>query len=291
MCALLRRLWNLRGELSKREIDQAAEAVLDEQRVLLGALWDDCAVELREDLATLASTEVSRADLSEHRLRDVQERGFGRMAGTRLRGACRLMQRYAEQQAPAIANLKRLFGSSSGFETNIRPALEMRLEQVATPRTDRLLRDFVGRAVRDLDENPELAVNVVRGIATRALALVWEAELPLDQTLPSDWINEWKYAGVKFADDQGKLPRGYGAQCNILRLATGTEKVRRQSRYVTKTTYLLIDHLQSVGDFGQHRPDFPETRVTVGFAASVVLAAIALVESLTADLSSADLPR
>lgn len=86
-------MWNLRGELSKREIDQAAEAVLDEQRVLLGARWDDCAVELREDLATLASAEVSRADLSEHRLRDVQERGFGRMAGTRLRGACRLMQR------------------------------------------------------------------------------------------------------------------------------------------------------------------------------------------------------
>ena len=26
--------------------------------MLLGALWDDCAVELREDLATLASAEV-----------------------------------------------------------------------------------------------------------------------------------------------------------------------------------------------------------------------------------------
>ena len=60
--------------------------------------------------------------------------------------------------------------------------------------------------------------------------------------------------------------------------------MRRQSRYVTKTC-LLIDDLQSVGDSGQHRPDFPETKVTVGFAASIVLAAITLVESLTADLS------
>ena len=202
------------------------------------------------------------------------------------------MQRYAEQQEAAIANLKRLFGSSAGFETNIRSVLEMRLEQVATPRTDRLLRDFVNRAVRDLDESPELAVNVVRGIATRALALVWEAELPPDQTLPSDWLHAWKYAGLKnIPDDRDKLPRGYGAQCNVLRLVTGTEKVRRQSTYVTKTTYLLIDHLQSVGDFGQHRVDFPEAEVTVGFSASIVLAAIALVESLTADLSSADLPR
>lgn len=189
VCALLGRVWNVRdgtSTLSKPDVDQAAEAVLDEQRDLLGALWDDCDVELRADLAKLASAEVSRADLSERRLRGVVDRGYGRMAGTRLRGACRLMQRYAEQQEPAIENLKRLFGSSSGFETNIRSALEMRLEQVVTPRTDRLLRDFVNRAVRDLDENPELAVNVVRGIATRALALVWEAELPPDQTLPSD---------------------------------------------------------------------------------------------------------
>ena len=294
VCALLRRLWNVGSEtsrLSKQDIDQAAGAVLDEQRELLGALWDDCDVELRADLATLAAADVSRADLSEHRLRAVQERGFGRMAGTRLRSACRLMRRYATQQAPAIANLKRLFGSSSGFETNIRSALEMRLEQVATPRTDRHLRDFVSRAVRDLDDNPELAVNGVRGIATCALALIWKAELPPDQTLPSDWLREWKQGGANFPDDGGKLPRKYGAQCNILRLLTGTGRVRRQSRYVTKTTYLLIDHLQSVGDFGQHRNDFPETEVTVGFAASIVLAAIALVESLTADLSSPDPPR
>ena len=289
VCALLGRLWSVRGQtssLSKREIDQAADAVLDEQRVLLGALWDDCDVELREDLTTLAGTGVSRADLSEGRLRAVADRGYGRMAGTRLRSACRLMQRYADQQAPAIANLKRLFGSSAGFDTNIRSVLEMRLEQVAAPRTDRHLRDFVNRAISDLDHNPELAVNGVRGIATRALELVWDAELPPDQTLPSDWLDDWKHAGVKNVPaDRGKLPRGYGAQCNILRLVTGTDKARRQSRYVTKTTCLLIDHLQSVGDFGQHRPDFRETKVTVGFAASIVLAAITLVESLTADLS------
>ena len=89
---------------------------------------------------------------------------------------------------------------------------------------------------------------------------------------------------MNFHDDRGKLPRGYGPQCNILRLATGTDRVQRKSRYVTRTTYLLIDHLQSVGDFGQHRGDFPEAQVTIGFAAAVVLTAIALVESLTADL-------
>ena len=286
-CALLRRLWNVRGEtprLSKRDVDQAAEGLLDEQRELLGTLWDDCDTELREDLAALAGADVSRADLPEQRIKMVQERGFGRMAGTRLRNSCQLMQRYATQQAPAIANLKRLFGSSSGFETNIRSALEMRLDQVATPRTDKLLRDFVSRAVRDLDDDPELAIYGVRGIAKRALTLIWKAELPPDQTLPSEWIKEWNRVGVNFTDDRGKLPRRSGQQCSILRLVTGTAQVQRLSKYVTKTTYLLIDHLQSVGDFGQHRSDFPEAHVTVGFAAAVVLTAIALVESLTTNL-------
>ena len=54
------------------------------------------------------------------------------------------------------------------------------------------------------------------------------------------------------------------------RCSTSSEK----PRYVTKTTYRLINHLKSVGDFGQHLNKFPESKVTVGFAASVVLAAI-----------------
>ena len=287
VCALLRRLWDSAAHstrISKQDIDRAAEALLRDELDLFGALWDDCDIELRADLATLADADMPRADLSDRRLRAIQDRGFGSVTGKRLRSACRLMQRYARAQAPAIADLKRLLGSAAGFETHIRSVLEMRLRQVAVPQTDTHLLDFVTRAVSDLDRNPELAVNGVRGIATRALALIWEAELPPDRTLPSDWIDEWKHAGVNFHDDGGKLPRGYGPQCNVLRLATGTDRVQRKSRYVTKTTYLLIDHLQSVGDFGQHRGDFPETHVTVGFAASIVLAAIALIESLTADL-------
>jgi len=299
--ALLRRLWDGFAPstgISQQDIDRAAEALLDEEPDLFGALWDDCDFDLRADLATLADANTPRADLSNRRLRNVEDRGFGSVTGKRLRSTCRLMQRYARTQAPAIADLKRLLGSAAGFETHIRSVLEMRLQQVAAPGTDRHLLDFVTRAVSDLHgriapgaepqsastAGCELAINSVRGIATRALALIWEAELPPDRTPPSDWIDEWKHAGERFRDDRGKLPRGYGPQCSILRLATGTDRVQRKSRYVTKTTYLLIDHLQSVGDFGQHRSDFPEAHVTVGFAASIVLTAIALVESLTTDL-------
>ena len=103
--------------------------------------------------------------------------------------------------------------------------------------------------------------------------------------LPPEWLDEWRHAGVKsLPEDGGKLPCGSGLQCGVLRLITGTDRVRRQSRYVTKTTSLLVDHLQSVGSFGQHRENFPETNVSIGFAAASILSAISLVESLTADL-------
>ena len=52
----------------------------------------------------------------------------------------------------------------------------------------------------------------------------------------------------------------------------------------TKPTALLLDSLQSIGDFGQHRDDFRESTVTKGFAACVILCAIELVESLAWDL-------
>ena len=100
--------------------------------------------------------------------------------------------------------------------------------------------------------------------------------------LTCEWREEWER---DYADDGGRLPRSPGAQCNILRLATGTERTSRRVRYITKTTYLLLDHLQSVGNFGQHPDDSP---ITVGFSASVVFAAISLLECLTHDLAAAE---
>ena len=287
VCALLQKLWEThRGaDLSKREADQAAETVLEERRGLLEALWDDCDIELRADLGTLAAASIPLVDLSDGRRRALEIRGFGRASKKRLGGSCRLMQRYAREQAPALADLTRLFGTDAGFEAHIRSLLELRLAQVTGPETDRSLRESVSNAIRHIEPRPEHALTWVRSIASRALALIWEAELPADRMLPSEWLDEWRHAGVRnLPEDRGKLPRSSGAQCRLLRLITGSDRTPRQSRYVTKPTCLLVDHLQSVGDFGQHSEGFPETDISIGFAASSVLSAISLVESLTADL-------
>ena len=288
VCALLQKLWEqyrATPRLSKPEIDRAAGAVLGERREPLAELWDDCDVELRADLGALAAADIPVGDLSDGRRRALESRGFGRISKNRLRSSCRMMQHYAEERAPALADLTRLFGSSPDFEAHIRSLLELRLAQVARPSVDRDLRESVRNAVRDIEPDPKHALVWIRSIADRALALIWDAELPRSRTLPPKWLDEWRHAGVKsLPEDGGKLPYGSGLQCGVLRLITGTDRVRRQSRYVTKTTSLLVDHLQSVGSFGQHRENFPETNVSIGFAAASVLAAISLVENLTADL-------
>lgn len=278
----------VRSAITKSEVDQGAQVMLEERRQLLGELWEDCSEEIRGDLAILAEKEVEGIhgnELPDRRRRTLEARGFARALGNRVRPSCRLMTRFAAQQASAVQDLRRLFGTTEGFQANVRSLLELRLAQVTSAALDKNLRGYVENAIRDLEPNPELALKWVRSIATRAFALIWEVELGQGFGLPQGWLTEWKHANVNWSDDRGSIPKGYGAQCNILRLATGTEKVRRLTRYVTKPTCLLLDHLQSVGDFGQHREDFPESTVTTGAAAAVVLAAIELIESLTRDLT------
>lgn len=286
VCAMLRTLWEKhRGaSLSKPEIDQAAATVLDRRWDLLAALWDDCNVDLQADLGALADAGIRLSEMSDERCRTLVRRGFGRLSGKRIRGSCRLIQKYAEGQAPALADLTRLFGTASSFETHVGSLLELRLKQISGGRVDGLLHEFVSRAVREI-RKPELAINGIRGIVNRALGLIWKKELPSGNTLPADWIEEWKYRGViNPPEDQGRLPRDRGKQCRVLRLITGSHGVPRQSRYVTKATSLLVDHLNSVGNFGQHREEYAETEVSVSFAVTIVLAAISLVDCLTVDL-------
>ena len=289
--ALLQKLWeDHRGKrCSKPEIDQAVVTVLAGRRQLLDALWEDCDDELRSDLDAMSRGDVPLAELADRRRRTLLDRGFGRESRNRMRGSCRLMQRHAQDQAPAVADLKRLLGTAAGFGANVQSLLKLRLDQVSEGTVDEDLCELISLAIRDLAPVPERALIWVRNIAERALQVVWEAEqLPRDRTLPTEWTAGWDSDDVHYPRDQGNRPLASGQQCNVLRLATGTDRTTRRTRYLTKPTFLLLDHLQSVGNFGQHRADAPE--VTVGFAAAVLSSAISLVECLARDLGGATLP-
>ena len=200
-CALLQELWEThhgRAQLSKPEIDDAAETILNGPRESLSALWDDCDDELRADLGTLATADIPLVDLSDAQRRAIESRRFGSPSRNRLRGSCRLMQRYARRQAPAAADLKRLFGTASGFETHVKAMLELRLDQITRQNVDGLLHDHVSRVVRDMDK-AEIALDGIRRLARRALTLIWDAELPQDKTLPPKWVEHWESAQVVYA--------------------------------------------------------------------------------------------
>ena len=258
--------------LSKPEVDRAAHAIAEERRGLLEALWDNCPIELQSDLAALADGDLPLSEIPDRRRRDLELLGFGRSSRNRLRSSCRLMARFARQQAGEVENLRRLFGDTERFESKIRGLLELRLAQVRG--ADPELRGYVERAIRDLHPDPAHSVVWMRSIAERVLNIIWNAEFPPDRFLP----DVWKFLGVKY----DRVPRRRGQQCNLLRLITGTEDHAPVSQFVTKPTYLLVDHLQSVGDFGQHKEN---DTVSVSVAAAFCLSAIGLCESLSRDLA------
>ena len=228
------------------------------------------------DLSALAEGDVPLSEVANERCRDLELRGFARRSGKKVRSSCRLMCRYAQQQAGGVADLRRLFGDSERFGSNIRSLLELRLAQVRGADPDLL--GYVKRAIRDLEPEPAFSIVWARSIAERALDLIWEAELPSDKSMPEPW----KFAGVQF-DARGQFPGRRGPQCGILRSITGTEKQGSVSKFVTKPTYLLVDHIQSVGDFGQHKQ---EATVSISMAAAFCLSAIGLCESLVHDLAA-----
>lgn len=274
----------------KGRMEDTARELLDQGRHLLEALWDECGGELRADLAAVAAEEsdgVPVSHVADGRRRVLEARGFARLAGGRLRPACRLMARYARQQGPAIADLNRLFARAEDYEGRVRGLLELRLKQVSSHRIPPELRQYVENAVEDLEPNPELALKWLRSIASRALRLVWEAELDKELRIPAAWLEVWQQAGERLAwlEPGNRLPRREGLQCAALRLAAGNERCRPVTRFASKPTVLLLDALQSVGDFGQHREEYPESGVTRGFAAAMVLTAIELMDSLARDLA------
>ena len=189
---------------------------------------------LQSDLATLAEREVMLSEVPDRRRRALELRGFARSSRNKLRSSCRLMARYAQQQARGVANLRRLFGNVERFTSNIRSLLELRHAQISE--ADPALIGYVERAIRDLQPEPANSVIWARSIAERALDLIWDAELGSDRSLPE----AWDLAGATF-DERGQFPRKRGQQCRILRVITGTENHAPVSKFVTKPTYLLVE--------------------------------------------------
>lgn len=280
--------------ISKAEVDTIAEDMVVSPPAHLEQLWDDCGFELRGDVASLAEMEsegILLSEFSTQRQRAITARGYGVVSSNRMRSGCRLMTRYAGQQGPAIADVKRLFGKEADYGANIGGLLELRVAHLETRGADSQLLTYLKHSIRDIGVAPEISLVTTRSLVQRAIQLIWDAELPGTNTLPEEWTNEWKYGGAnpRWLDDRRRMPSGDGQQMHALDLLTGKKVgqsfIQRKARFLTKSTFLLLDSLQSMGDFGQHLKDYPECPPTTGLAVAMIISAIEFVDALTRDLN------
>jgi len=283
LAAIAARLWEacpVDSQVTKSDVDRVAGQLAEEQSSITEGLWQDCPADIQGDLVELADRDIPLSEIPESRRRAMEERGLAAASGNQLWFSCRLMQHHARKRGQGVANMRRLFGSPERYDENIRALLELRFAQIKGG--DAEVAGYIEKAIRDLKPDPCHSIVWTRNIAERALKMIWAAELP-DGSIPMAWIDQWKAAGEGRWLQDANVPRQSGPQCGLLRLMTGTQNSRPVARYVTKATAILLDHIQSVGDFGQH----PECSISLQFAASVCLAEIAMLESLTENLGMA----
>jgi NACHT domain len=262
--------------VTKAEVDRAAIGVTEEYDEVLADLWDECPVELQVIVSELLNGERPTSQFQAAASKELVNRGLVRAASNHLKIGSRLVADYARPLSSEVSDLNRLFGDPVRYPRNYRRFLELRLGQISG--CDGVLVSLVSRAVMNLDQ-PEAALVFARNIADHALDLIWNVEIP-SRSIPARWLERFKFVGERFPED-GRVPQRRGAQCWLLRLITGTEKVERLASRVTKPTSILVDHIQSIGDFGQHR----EGVIPWNFAASFCFSAVELCELLARDFA------
>jgi hypothetical protein len=266
------------GDADRVDVEAAAAFILENARDLVHDLFSDSAftLEMKQTLAELANRPLLASHVSERITKDLVLRGFVGVSGGRLGFASRIIERYVKSEFGELEVLRQHFGQESDFLENARTVLQLRLTQ--STYGDQTLKVAVERAIREL---PDLEGTLIqmRRVADRALDLIWEAELSDGRTFPNDWVVDWNDKR-EFCPYDGRVPSERGLQARTLEVMTGTGKVMRKSRFITKPTAMLVSYLHSVGDFGQHQ----QLPIRPGAVIASCWAAVELYHSLAADL-------
>ena len=259
-----------------------AQSILSGDFNLPKYLWDECSVEVRGDLHDLASNTSGSGSIPSERLEFLRNRGFiGNSRRPKL--TCRLIEKMALKHGGQAVEIKRMFSTEQLYSQNVQRILELRLSQVSGG--DRELRRRVERVIRELGFNATDAIASVRMVACRALDAIWEAELEKNE-VPQAWKEAWKFAeglGAYALQTYSRFPRGdAGRQCGLLCDIVGGRdgKLPVLAKYVTRPTYVLVEHIKRAGDDGQHIRSTP----SLTYAAAICIACIKMYVQLTKEL-------
>ena len=272
-------------ELSKELVDKCGQDLHSAEQDAISEIWEDCSEEQRALVSRVSRRQLAEGESPSPALvASLVQRGFIRTEGRRLSIASRALGNFVAQGAGERSNiLAALFGTHEGFATNAKGLLQLRFASLQPGDHD--LFTYLRNAIENLDD-PKVLIRMIRALVERSFEMIWERTIP-DRKIPAAWSAEWKEPDrdgnyVK-NPPEGAVPGRLGRQCQLLGLMTDARRTRRTS--VRRSTYVLIDGLQTVGDFGQH----PEGEVVAhGFGMSVCLSALQVVEQLTTDLRPAE---
>jgi len=272
------RLWNSVAEgqaVSAAFINETCEKALRDGEDYWQDVWNDCSQEDKSLLSDVAQQgEVAEDSSNRKRAASLAQRGLLAINNHCIQLASRLLRKFIEQAGPSSDELRRLFGTPEEFRRNVKPLAELRFAQV--PSGDQLLADYVAVTVANLDK-AHIVSNQVRGFVMRALDMIWASELPAG-TIPVDWTYKWQDGSM--TPPAGALPADLPHQLQLLNFMTGDRKAAPTR--VRRPTYLMLNSLKGIGDFGVHQAK----TLGVGFGIVIALFLIEAFEYLTIDLAS-----
>jgi hypothetical protein len=122
-----------------------------------------------------------------------------------------------------------------------------------------------------------------RNITDIALNLIWSKELTPTRQVPQEWISLWRRQDQWIPNENNlpNIPSSSSGQCKLLIIMTGTIDTGRVTRFISKPTALLVEHIKAIGDFGQHTEG---QKVSLETAVAFCLSAIELCERLAHEL-------
>jgi hypothetical protein len=266
----------LPGPLSPAQIATEGGGLVTRRDDVLAALWDDLGVEAQADLSLIAGSRVAPADLGPKRMQALERYGLVRQAGGSVSIVAQAVEMFAMEHGAAAGDLHRLFGTREVFASNVGRVLAFRAAQVAV--TDQPTREYVRRILADV-EHPSFCLNQFRGLAGRALDLIYALEAP-GARYPAAWVEQWR------AEDNGAWPgagfpkNNRGKQCQLLRDIVDDRRSAPLAARVSRRTAALVDQVKSYGDLGQHLDDSVDGSVAI----AACFAALEMCDSLARDL-------
>lgn len=268
------------GSVTHVAINAACDKVFPTVRDKLDALWLDCPSSCQDLLRrVLEEGEIVRTGIPTADIEVLTQRGFVHETSNKLKRPNRLLGRYLGDQPHEGNAIVRLFGTDEAYRKNLKGVLERRIAQLVG--IDATLKRYLERSTEDMPDHPDILLGNIRGILNQAFELIWNAEIP-DKKIPSEWMAIWKYNNENRVDEwKTTFPQGVH-RVRLLNIMTGTEKSTPCTRYVTKTTYVLINAVHGFGDFGQHREG---ASVNTGTAYAALHLCIELATELTSNLT------